>query len=102
MEDVPDVYGREYHDDAVLVCMDETSRQLTKETRIPVPGRPARYDYEYERSGTANLFMAHAPPLGQRHGRVTKRRTKQDFAGLPKTSPMSTFPKRGLSSRWII
>ena len=98
MEDVLDVYGREYDDDAVLVCMDETSRQLTKETRIPVParsGRPARYACEYERNGTANLFMAHAPLLGQRHGRVTKRRTKQDFASLPGTSPMSTSRKRG-------
>ena len=95
MEDVLDVHRREYDDDAVLVCIDETSRQLTKETRIPVPERPARYACEYERNGTANLFMAHAPPLGQRHGRVTKRRTKQDFAGLPGTSPMSTSRKRG-------
>ena len=98
IEDVLNVHRREYGDDEVLVCMDETSRQLTKETRIPVParpGRPARCACEYERNGTVNLFMAHAPLLGRRHGRVTERRTKQDFAGLPGTSPMSTSRKRG-------
>ena len=101
MEDVLNVHRREYGDDEVLVCMDETSRQLTKETRIPVPGRPgrpARCACEYERNGTANLFMAHAPLLGRRHVKVTERRTKQDFAGLPGTSPMSTSRKRGSCS----
>ena len=91
-------HRREYGDDAVPGCMDETSIQLTKETRIPVPGRPARYACEYRRNGTANLFMAHAPPLGRRHGRVTERRTGQDFAGLPKKLPMSISRKRGSCS----
>ena len=61
MEDVLDVYHRKYGDDEVLVCMDETSRQQVKQTRVPQPARPgapAAYDYEYERNGTSNLFPA--------------------------------------------
>ena len=103
MEDVPGVHRREYGDDAGPVCMNETSRQLTKETRIPVSarlGRPARYTCEYGCNGTANLFMAHAPLLGQRHVKVTERRTKQDFAGLPKISPMFISRKRGPCLQW--
>ena len=47
-----------------MVCLDETSKQLITETRVPIPvkpGHPARHDYEYERNGTANLFMMFAP-----------------------------------------
>jgi len=65
------------------VCFDEQSRQLTKETRraIPAaPGRPARVDYEYERNGTANLFMIFEPLAGKRRVKVTDRRTALDFA----------------------
>ena len=60
MEDVLAVYMRPYDPYRVLVCLDETSKQLIAETRVPIPmkpGRPARIDYEYERNGTANLFM---------------------------------------------
>src|SRR5262249_25377395 len=60
MEDVLAVYMRPRHPDRVLVCLDETSKQLIAETRLPLPmkpGRAARIDYEYERNGTANLFM---------------------------------------------
>jgi hypothetical protein len=56
--------------------LDETSKQLTAETRVPIamkPGRPARYDYEYARNGTANLFMLFAPLEGWRHVKVTER-----------------------------
>jgi transposase len=66
-----------------VVCFDEQSRQLTKETRhaIPAaPGRPARIDYEYERNGTANLFMLFEPLVGRRRVKVTDRRTAVDFA----------------------
>src|SRR5450756_2022083 len=66
-----------------LVCLDETSKQLTAETRMPIPmqaGRPARFDYEYERNGTANLFMMFAPLEGWRHVKVTDRRTAVDYA----------------------
>jgi len=60
MEDVLAVYTRPRDPDCPLVCLDETSKQLLAETRVPIPmkaGRSARFDYEYERNGTANLFM---------------------------------------------
>ena len=79
MEDVLDVYSGEYDDGTVLVCMDETSKQQTKETRAPLPvrpGQPAGYDFEYERNGTANLFMIFAPLDAWRHVKVTDRRTQ--------------------------
>ena len=70
MEDVLEVYARDYADDTVLICLDETSRQQKKETRtsLPVrPGQPAGFDFEYERGGTAGLFMLYAPVGGWRH-----------------------------------
>ena len=85
MEDVLDVYHRDYGEDEVLVCMDETSRQHVKETRTPRPARPgeaAVYDYEYERNGTSNLFMLFAPLAGWRRVEATERRTKVDWAHL--------------------
>lgn len=83
MEDVLDVYERPYDPRFPVVAMDETSKQLVGETRIPVPaapGRPARVDYEYERRGVANLFLWVEPLAGRRHVQVTERRTKQDWA----------------------
>ena len=85
MEDVLSVYQREFKDSEVLVCMDETTKQHTKETRVPVglaPGRDAVYDYEYERNGVSNLFMLSAPLEGWRHVEITERRTKEDWAGV--------------------
>lgn len=87
MEDVLDVYQRQYAEDDVLVCMDETSKQHTKETRLPLlaqPGEIAKFDYEYERNGVSNLFMLFAPLSGWRHVSVTDRRTKVDWAILIK------------------
>jgi hypothetical protein len=66
-------YTRPRDPDYPLVCLDETSKQLLAETRVPIPmkpGRPARCDYEYERNGTANLFMMFAPLEGWRHVKV--------------------------------
>jgi hypothetical protein len=83
MEDVLDVYHRPYDAKRPLVCLDEASKQLIGETRTPLlpePGRPERFDYEYVRNGTANLFMISEPLLGWRHVAVTERRTAQDFA----------------------
>ena len=60
MEDVLAVYTRPHDPDCPLVCLDESSKQLLAETRVPIPmkaGRVARFDYEYERNGAANLFM---------------------------------------------
>jgi hypothetical protein len=87
MEDVLEVYTRAYDPARPLVCLDETSKQLVAETRAPIPlqaGRPARHDYEYERNGTANLFMLFAPLEGWRHVKVTERRTAIDYAHVLK------------------
>ena len=83
MEDVLEVYHRRFEDNEVLVCLDETSKQLVKETRTPLPPRPGvatAYDYEYERNGVSNLFMLYAPLEGWRRVEVTERRTKVDWA----------------------
>src|SRR6266849_5954399 len=87
MEDVLAVYTRPRDPDYPLVCLDETSKQLLAETRVPIPmkaGRPARFDYEYERNGTANLFMMFAPLEGWRHVKVTDRHTAVDYAHVLK------------------
>jgi hypothetical protein len=83
MEDVLEVYHRPQDAPRPVVCLDEQSKQLIRETRTPIaaaPGRPERIDYEYERNGTANLFMLFAPLDGWRQVKVTDRRTKLDFA----------------------
>jgi len=83
MEDVLDVYHRPFDPKRPLICFDETPVQLISETRQPIPmqtGHPARYDYEYCRQGTANLFMFFAPLLNWRHVQATERRTKKDWA----------------------
>ncbi|VTR93560.1 Marine sediment metagenome DNA, contig: S01H4_S07078 OS=marine sediment metagenome GN=S01H4_40720 PE=4 SV=1: DDE_3 [Gemmata massiliana] len=82
MEDVIEVYQRPYDPKRPQVCIDEQPVQLIGETRIPLPARPGRsrrFDYEYRRNGTANLFLAFAPLVGWRHVEVTERRTAQDF-----------------------
>ncbi len=64
MEDVLAVYTLPHDPDRPLVCLDESSKQLIAETRVPIPMKPAppaRVDYEYERNGTANLFMLFSP-----------------------------------------
>ena len=83
MEDVLEVYHRQYRDNEVLVCLDETSKQQVKETRLgrpPRPGAAGSYDYEYERNGVSNLFMLFAPLEGWRRVEVTERRTRTDWA----------------------
>jgi hypothetical protein len=83
MEDVLDVYAAPLDPKRPLVCFDEHLVQLIIEKRQPLPAKPGcpeRYDYEYQRNGTRNLFMIFMPLLGQRHVRVTERRTKIDFA----------------------
>ena len=77
------VYKRPYDPEQPLICMDETSKQLVKESRSTVPaepGIPARYDYEYERNGVCNLFMFYEPFGGKRYVSITDRRTKVDWA----------------------
>ena len=95
MEDVLEVYTRPYDPARPLVCLDETSKQLTKETRIPIPMRPgqsARSDYEYERNGVASLFMLFAPLVGWRHVAVRDQRTAIDYAHVLRDLADVHFP----------
>lgn len=83
MEDILDIYKRPYNPAEPLICMDETSKQLTKEARLPIPvkpDQPARFDYEYQRNGVCNIFMFYEPFGGNRFVSVTDRRTKNDWA----------------------
>lgn len=83
MEDVLDLYHEDYDPYRPVVCFDETSRQLVADKRPPIearPGRVERYDYEYKRNGTRNLFMFCEPKAGWRHVEVTMQRTGVDFA----------------------
>jgi hypothetical protein len=83
MEDVLEVYHRPYDEKRPLVCLDEASKQLVGEAVLPIPaepGQPQRFDYEYVRNGTANLFMVSEPLLGWRAVQVTQRRTARDYA----------------------
>ena len=83
MEDVLDLYEEPYDPQRPTVCFDETSTQLIGESRIPLPARPGRrerFDYEYRRNGTRNLFMLCEPLRGWRHVAVTERRRMGDFA----------------------
>jgi hypothetical protein len=83
MEEVLDVYSRPHDAAFPVVCMDEQPVQLLKETRIPIPASKAharRVDYEYERAGTACIFMFAEPLSGWRHVRVRPQRTKVDWA----------------------
>jgi hypothetical protein len=83
MEDVLEVYHRPYDEKRPLVTLDEASKQLVGEVVQPLPpepGQPERFDYEYVRNGTANLFMVSEPLLGWRAVQVTERRTAKDYA----------------------
>jgi len=95
MEDILDIYTRPYDSNYPVVCLDETSKQLVKETRIPLPvkpGHPQYYDYEYERNGVCNLFMLSEPLAGWRHVEVTERRTKKDYAHILKYLADERYP----------
>jgi hypothetical protein len=96
MEDVLEVYHRPHDPACPVVCVDETSKQLIAETRVPIaakPGQPARHDYEYQRNGTANLFMIFAPLEGWRHVKVTERHTAVDYAQILKELSDTHFPE---------
>jgi hypothetical protein len=95
MEDILDVYKRPRDAGCPLVCLDETSKQLIEETRTPIAakkGQTARYDYEYQRNGVANLFMMFAPLEGWRHVKVTDRHTAIDYAHALKDLADTHFP----------
>jgi len=83
MEDVLDLYEEPYDPQRPVVCFDETSKQLVAEKKSLIPAKPGRlerFDYEYQRNGTRNLFLFLEPQGGWRHIAVTERRTMQDFA----------------------
>ena len=95
MEDVLEVYQRPHNQKRPLVCLDETSKQLIAETRVPIPMKPgqtARHDHEYERNGVANLFMMFAPLEGWRHVKVTDRHAAVDYAQALKDLSDTHFP----------
>ena len=105
MEDVLEVYHRSYEDKEVLVCLDETSKQLvgeTRQSRPPRPGSAMAYDYEYQRNGVSNpvsstgqaLFMLFAPLEGWRRVEVTDRRTKVDWAWVVRKLVDEDYPDK--------
>ena len=96
MEDVLDLYEQPYDSNKPLICFDELPYQLVSETRTPIaakPGQPARYDYEYERKGTTNLFAFFEPQAGFRHMEVSQRRTAKDFALAMKRLVDELYPR---------
>jgi hypothetical protein len=96
MEDVLEVYARAPDPARPLVCLDECTKQLTREVRAPqaaAPGRSAREDYEYERNGVAAIFCAVAPHLGWRLIEERERKTRSDYAAFLQTLADEHFPE---------
>jgi transposase len=96
MEDVLDLYAEPYDARRPKVNFDETSRQLLADKQRPLgaaSGKPSRFDYEYERKGTRNLFIHCEPQTGWRHVEVTERRTKHDFAQQMKWLVDERYPE---------
>jgi len=95
MEDVLELYAEPFNAEQPVVCVDERPCMLHDDTRPPLPakpGRKARFDYEYQRNGTCNLFMIYQHGAGWRHAEVTERRTKTDFAHLMRDLVDVHFP----------
>ena len=96
MEDVLDLYGEKPDELRPVVCFDETPRQLIGEARVPAtpkPGRPSRFDYEYVRNGTANVFMFVDAHRSWRHAKVTDRRACSDFAECMRDLVDTHYPR---------
>ncbi len=96
MEDVLELYAMPYDPKRPLVCFDEHLVQLIMEKRRPLPakpGQPERFDYEYQRNGTRNLFVFFQPLAAWRHVQVTERRTKIDFAHCMQYLVDERFPE---------
>ncbi len=96
MEEILEVYKREYDPERPLLCFDESSKQQIQEVieRIPIAsGKPERYDSEYKRNGVSNLFMIFEPLRGKRHVKVTERRTKKDWADCMKMIVEELYPE---------
>jgi hypothetical protein len=96
MEMVLDVYKTPYNKKFPVICMDESPKQLIKQTRVPIsrkPGRDARQDYEYSRNGVANIFMVNEPLKGKRYVKVFSSKTKKDWAHFIKEIADKHYPK---------
>lgn len=95
MERVLDVYKGPYDPLHPVICMDESLKQLIRETRSPLPPKPdndEKADYEYEHRGVANIFMVDKPLRGKRYVKVTERKTKTDWACLIKEIADDHYP----------
>ena len=91
-----DLYHQEYDELYPVICIDEKSKQFLEEKRNPIamkPGSPCKYDYEYKRKGTANLFVAVEPKAGKRIVKVTDTRTKPDYACFVKEIAEKHYPQ---------
>ena len=94
MEDVLEVYQRPYDPLCPVVCIDETNKQLIKETRIPCePGQPEKVDSVYVRNGVADVFMISEPLAGRRETVVTQSRTALDFAEILRYTSDALYPR---------
>lgn len=96
MYDILDLYAEPYDGNKPVVCMDEKSKQLLKDSRKPIPmklGQCQKIDYEYQRCGTSNIFVAIEPKGGKRKTQVTKQRTRTDFAHFIKNLVNETYPQ---------
>lgn len=95
MEEVLEIYKREYDPEHPLLCFDESSKQQIQEVieSLPMkPGQPMRFDGEYKRNGVSNLFMIFEPLRGKRRVQVTEQRTKKDWADCMKMIVDELYP----------
>jgi len=95
MEGILEIYHRPYNPDYPVVCMDESSKQMLKEVRVPIsskPGKPERFDTEYERNGTSNIFMFFEPLAGKRFVDITETRKAVDWAHQVKDLADHKYP----------
>lgn len=95
MEEVLEIYKREYQEENPVICMDESSKQQIQEVIESLPMKPGiseKYDSEYERNGTSNLFMIFEPLKGKRYIEVTEQRTKKDWADCIKKIVDELYP----------
>lgn len=94
MEDILEVYQRPYDPLTPVVCIDETNKQMIKETRVPCePGHPEKVDSVYVRNGVADIFMISEPLAGRRKTVVTQTRTAVDFAEILKYTSDTLYPR---------
>lgn len=90
------LYKKPYDPKSPVICFDEKSKQLLEDSRTPIPMKPGsvkKYDYEYKRNGTCNIFVAVEPKAGKHHIQVTDHRNRQDFAQFMKWLIVKKYKK---------